>query len=376
MKILQVVAGLEEGGIERGTVEMDHYISAQGAEGFVASAGGRMVAELSGTHFPLPLTRKTPWHVLYSAWQVSQVIQDQKIDLVVGRSRIPCWAAYLACLRTKTPFVTVFHGTHKIQNGLKRWYNSSPTKGARVIAVSEFIKRHLMDRYGVSGKKIDVARRGADLKFFAPDQFRSSQLEKLKTELELPLNVPLLNLSGRISPWKGQDVFLDLLSQVKDLPWAAMIVGGAGKKQSLLDDLKNQAARLGIADRIRFLGSRKDMPALYLMSDLAFSLSKQPEAFGRVAVEAQAMGTPVFATALGGSLETIIDGETGFLVDPTDIDSMAKILRGALENPQKLQEMGDKARQHCHTHLSTQNMCAAEWQTYMAVLNASKKDFI
>lgn len=370
-KILQVGAGLNSGGVERGIVEMAAYLHQQNWPNAVASAGGGLVVDLpqKTDHFTLPLTSKNPLTILANAWRLKRLIQQEEIGLVHARSRAPAWSAWLACLWTKTPYLTTFHGTHSAGHALKRFYNRIMLRGPLVIANSQFIKQHIQDVYQMPSDKIIVAQRGVDFSLFNPEDFTEKKLDKLATEIGVDRKKALLLLPGRISPWKGQGLFLEALSHIKQLPWQAIIVGDAGKKPKLLDDLKQKAQTLGLADRIIFLPHRNDLPAFYQLADLSISAATEPEAFGRTVIEAMAMECPVIAAAHGGALETVVDDKTGWLFHPGKADDLAQKIGQALQKKEALKVVGKTGRDHVLENFTTETMCRKEAGVYRRLLN-------
>ena len=371
MKILQVTAALEQGGVERGTAEMAAFIVSQGAQSFVASQGGRLVSDLEkcgSKHFSLPLSRRNPLTILYSTFRLRKFIRDEKIDLVHARSRAPAWAAFFACKLTGVKMVTTFHGTHRIQNRAKKLYNSVMVRGERVIAISMFIKNHILANYARQEESIDVAPRGFNPELFTPDLVSSEHQNKLKRQLNLTAGVKVISLPGRLTRWKGQLLFLEALGQIKDLQWCALLIGGAGNKIAYEKELKILVQRLDIADRVMFLGDQGDIVPYYSISDIIVSASTEPEAFGRVAVEAQAMAKPIIASAHGGSLETVKDNQTGWLFKNGASADLADKLRYALSVDANLSKIGASGRQWVAENFTTDKMCRAEWNAYMKVL--------
>ncbi len=372
MKILQVTAALEQGGVERGTVEMAAFIVRQQAESFVASQGGRMVEELAVTgahHFCLPLARRNPISILFSAYKLAAFIKKEKIDLVHARSRAPAWAAYLACKVTAVPFITTFHGTHKIQNSFKKFYNSSMVKGLRVIAISQFIRQHIIENYQISDELIDIAPRGFDPERFDPDAYSVDQKIALRYKLGCAQDDFIIALPGRLTRWKGQVLLLSALAEIKHLSWKALLIGGAGAKTAYLDELKQKCIALGIDDRVTFCGNQHDIAPFYAISNLIVSASTDPEAFGRVAVEAQAMATPIVASAHGGSLETVKDTETGWLFENNNVQDLVRCLVHAISGQVDLMQMGARGREWVNNNYTIDRMCNAEWLSYKKVLN-------
>ncbi len=370
MRILQITAALEQGGVERGTVEMAAFIVSQGGQSFVASQGGRMVKELEegGTrHFLLPLASRNPLTILYSAWQLRKIIRREKIELLHARSRAPAWAAYFAGKMTGVKMVTTFHGTHRIQNSVKKWYNSVMVRGVRVIAISQFIKNHILQNYIANEDVIDVAPRGFNPTLFDPGLISAEQRQALKQQLGLAAGIAVVSLPGRLTRWKGQILFLEALAQIKDLEWQALLIGGGGTKTAYVKELKMTVEKLGIADRVLFVGSQEDIVPYYAISDLVVSASTEPEAFGRVAVEAQAMAKPIIASAHGGSLETVKDGETGWLFNHGDSADLADKLRIALSGDVDLTRVGISGRQWVAENYTIDKMCQGEWNAYLKV---------
>lgn len=368
--ILQVTAALHEGGVERGTVEMAAFIKMQRCGSFVASAGGRMEVDLveSGSvHVKLPLHKRNPLYIIYSGFKLASYIKEQKIDLVHARSRAPAWAVCIACKLTSTPFVTTFHGTHKIQNRFKKLYNSSMVRGLRVIAISHFIKEHVIHNYGIKAENIDIAHRGINPDTFKPSLYNTEDIQAKKQSLSIEDKF-IITLPGRLTRWKGQMEFIESLSAIKDdNSWHALLVGGYGKKKAYYEELKELTAKHGLEDRLTFAGSQKDVAIYYALSDVIVSASNEPEAFGRVAIEGGAMKKCVVATAHGGSLETVENFKTGYHIKPFDPEGMAKILRRVLEDKLETRRMGENAYTWVQNTFTVESMCRSEWSAYIKI---------
>lgn len=375
--ILQVVPAMQEGGVERGTLEMAHYIKSQNWGSFVASHGGRWVEDLEKfgvKHVKLPLHKRNPLTIILNGFRLARLVRAYEIDLLHTRSRAPAWSCLIASKLTKTTLLTSFHGTHKIQNKAKWLYNSVMTKGVYTIANSEFIRNHLKENYFLSDEKIITVARGFDTTLFNPDLYSDKDRCQFFKEHHLDLDTPVILMPGRLTRWKGQQFLLDTLAQMKDEKWQLLIVGGASKKKAYLAELEAQVKTLGLEDRCQFLGSRNDMPLLYYICDIMVSCSLIPEAFGRTAIEASAMKKPVVATNHGGYLETIKDTETGFLVTPYDTESMAKKLRTLLQQRDLRQQMGDKGHAWVHNTFTTEKMCAGEFAVYKKIFSSKIND--
>ncbi len=369
--------------METSAIEMANYIKEQGWQPVVASAGGPkagLLAAAAVPHVTLPLASKSPWIILGNALRLARYLRANNVSLVHARSRAPAWSAWLASRWTGVPFITTFHGTYGLSGGwVKHYYNSVMVRGPRVIANSQFIREHIIENYGITSENIDVATRGIDPDVWNPDLYPENAIAAARSEIGVAEGVPLILMAGRITKWKGHDLVIEALGLIKDLPWELAVVGAPDKNGAYTLRLKARAEQLGIADRVRWLGSRSDLPRLLAASQLALSGSTQPEAFGRVAIEAMAMGVPVVATGHGGSLETVRDGETGWLVKPEQVpepatfgaftpQAFAEKLRGALQNPKQLATMAKAARTHVLGIFTVERCCAAEMQAYRKVL--------
>jgi glycosyltransferase involved in cell wall biosynthesis len=369
LTILQILPALNEGGVEQSTVDMARYIMRHGGRAIVASSGGKRAADLGDAmHHTLPLRSKSPLVLHRNARALADLIAKERPDIIHVRSRAPAWSAWWACERLGEThrFVSTYHGVYSAGTLAQRWYSSPMRRGRVIIANSEFIADHLRTVHGVAANRIHVAPRGVDATFLVAD-IDDATISALRTDWSAPADTPLLALVGRLTRWKGQHVFLDALAHVRDLDWCALIVGSA-TSETYAAEIAAQARALGIADRVRLLGPRRDVPAIYAAATLAFTCSIEPEAFGRAAIEAMAMGAPVIATAHGGSLETVVDGETGWLVPPGDARALAATIRGALTNPGHLAAMKSKARAHVRARFTVDHCCAAETAAYRRLL--------
>jgi glycosyltransferase involved in cell wall biosynthesis len=300
----------------------------------------------------LPLAAKDPLTILRNAGRLARLIRDDGVDVVHARSRAPAWSAWAAAARTGTPFVTTWHGVYA-EGGpgggsWKRLYNGVMARGRPTIAVSRFVEGLIRARYG-EGPEIVVIPRGADTAAFAEETVsahRAIAVARAWGLVEDPR--PVVMLPGRLSRWKGQGDFVEAAARLKALRGAAdflfAIVGEDGGS-GLAEKLLNRAAALGALDVVRLVGLCDDMPAAYKLSAVVVSASTEPEAFGRVAVEAQAMGRPVIATDHGGARETVEPGRTGWLYPPGDVEALARAVDAALSlDPSARAHMGMAGR--------------------------------
>jgi len=371
-KILQILPALATGGVERGTVDIAAALAAAHCDAVVASAGGPMVHELEragGRHITLPLATKSPWAIWRNAAKLAELIRREQVDIVHARSRAPAWSAYLAAKRTGRPFVTTFHGTYNFKGGLKRWYNSIMARGEPVIAISEFIARHVIDTYHVPPERVRVIPRGVDLASFDPAQVHQQRIIALAQSWRLQDGAPVIMLPGRVTRWKGHAVLLWALQRLGRREVQCVFVGSDQGREAYRQELDGLVRDLELDGLVRFVGDCRDMPAAYMLADVVVSASTDPEAFGRVAAEAGAMGRPVIATDHGGARETVLPGKSGWLVRPGDSGALAEALAQALDlDLDQRQALGLAAQEHVRGHFSRTGMCDATLAVYDEVL--------
>lgn len=346
--MLQVVPALETGGVERGTVEIAEAITREGATALVASAGGRMVGALrraGGEHIELALDTKNPVGIWRNAARLTTVIGARSVSIVHARSRAPAWSAWLACRRTGVHFVTTYHGVYREDLPGKRRYNAVMAAGERVIAISRHVAQHILQHHHIDPARLRVIPRGVDPVLFDPDAVVGERMMRLARDWRLPDGAPVVMLPGRLTRWKGQEVLLQAMARIARQDAVCVLVGSDQGRRRYSAALLDQARRLGIAERLRFAGQCDDMPAALALADAVVHASIDAEPFGRVVIEAQAMRRPVIATDLGGPVETIAEGETGWRVPPARPDALAAVLDHVLGLPSnECAALGERAR--------------------------------
>jgi len=369
--VLQVLPSLVTGGVERGTIEITKAIAEAGGTALVASAGGRLVAAIEragGRHITLPLTTKNPLTILRNAARLASVIRTEQVAIVHARSRAPAWSAWLASQRTGAHFVTTYHGAYSEDLPFKRRYNAVMARGEIVIAASRFIAGLVIERHGIDPGKLRVIPRGVDRTIFDPDAIAPDRLARLVRDWHLPDGAPTVVLPGRLTGWKGQTVLLDAIARMTRRDVVCVLVGSDQGRHRYASELLRQAQKLGIGDRVRLVGECDDMPAALMLSDVVVHASTQPEAFGRVVIEAQAMARPVIAADLGGPVETVDHGVTGLRVPPGDPAALAIAIEHmfALTEDQR-RALGARARESVPT---VRGMQKATLDVYEAVLRS------
>lgn len=370
--VLQVLPALNTGGVERGTCDMAAAIMDAGWRAIVASSGGPMTRELEragALHVTLPLDSKNPLTMRSNATKLVELIRKWKVDLIHARSRAPAWSALWASERAGIPLITTFHGTYNIQNAFKRQYNAVMTKGARIIAISEFISEHMLAEYGCSMERVRIIPRGVDIRSFDPDAVSHERVVKLSTSWRLADGLPVIMLPGRLTRWKGQTVLIDAMARLGRRDVQAVLVGADQGRTAYREELEQRIGKYGLEGIVRIVDHCNDMPAAYMLADVVVSASTDPEAFGRVVAEAGAMGRPIIVSGHGGAREIVVDGVTGWLTPPADSSALAEALQHALSLPlEARKQLAEKAIAHVRARYTKEKMCAATLQVYEEVL--------
>ena len=371
--IMQVLPSLVTGGVERGTVDVAKAITNDGGRSIVVSSGGPMTHELvrSGIeHFQMNVDSKNPINIWKNIGKLVKIIQQNKVDIIHLRSRAPAWSGWFAAKKTNTPFVTTFHGTYSgYNNPIKRRYNKIMANGVRVIAISDFIAGHIRQSYGVKNSSIRIIPRGFDPKNFNAQNISHERKIKLAKQWRLPDDKLVVMLPGRLTRWKGQINFIRAINKLDKSQIHVLIVGSDQGRIKYKNELEMEIKKLKLENTINIIGHCDDMPAAYMLTDVVVSASTEPEAFGRVSVEGQAMGRMVVATDHGGSRETIVNGRTGWLVQPNDTNSLADAIRVALTiSPQERSVIANNAIEHVHLRYTNELMCLRTLETYNELL--------
>ncbi len=369
--VLQILPSLVTGGVERGTVEVTEALVKAGFRALVASSGGPMVKEVEaagGEHFALPLASKNPVVMCANIPRLCRLIRENKVDLVHVRSRAPAWSALRAAKSTGTPLVTTFHSAYGAKSKIKRWYNAVMARGARVIAISDFVADYAKRTYGVQEEILRVIPRGVDIAAFDPEKVGPSRIDELRRRWNLPEGKPVILMPGRLTRWKGQLVLIRALAQIKDRDFLCVIVGG-GKDSAYGQELAQAVSQLKLQGKVDIKDTCRDMPAAYCLASLVAVPSTRPEGFGRTVIEAQAMGTPVIATNHGGARETVANGETGWLVPPNDEKALAQAIAFVLAMPKpEKTALAARATAHIRGHFTTDIMTLKTLSVYRELL--------
>ena len=371
--VLQLLPSLNTGGVERGTVDVTEALTSAGWGALVVSNGGPMVPEIEragGIHIKIPAQSKNPITMYRNIHRLTKILLEYKVNILHARSRAPAWSALKAVRKVGVGFVTTFHGNYSADNKLKRNYNSIMAHGDRVIAISKFISDQLCDRYGVSSDKIRVIPRGVDTQFFDPTAVSAQRIIQLSKRWRVPDDASVIMLPGRLTRWKGQRVMIKALSLIKNRKNLRCIFVGSEQGHTRYGrELRREIQKRGLASNFHFTGHCSDMPAAFMLSDVVVSTSTEAEAFGRVIVEAQAMGRPVIATNHGAACETISPGNTGWLVRPNDAKALSSALLTALGmEPNSRKTIAQNSMKHARENYTKEKMCESTMNVYKEIL--------
>ena len=371
--IVQILPAMVRGGVERGTVEMADAIQKHGGRAIVISRGGPMVRHLDrlgATHYQLDVHAKNPFRWPQVRSRLKAILSRENADLVHVRSRVPAWIALPAAAALGIATVSTVHGRFTALSALKRIYNRKLLKTDHVIAISNYVKDLITSQYVEVESRLTVVHRGVDIDLFNPGNVNQTRIVNFVEGLAIPEDVPVIMLPARATMWKGHRILLQALAKIKDRPFICLMIGAGDGKPAFVSELVRLGQQLGLEGRFRLTPLIDDMPAALMVADVVAMPSITPEPFGRVALEAQAMGRPVVAFDHGGATESIRHGETGWLAIPGDADSLAAALQAALDlGPRKRKMLAATARQHIEANFSTETMCRQTIKIYRRVLD-------
>ena len=371
--IMQILPALVRGGVERGTLETAAAIQKHGGRAIVISSGGPMVRHLDrigAVHHKLDVHSKNPilWPKIRR--QLKALFVSERVDLVHVRSRAPAWIALHAATNLGIATVSTVHGRFLARSAFKRRYNSKLLQTDHVIAISNYVKELITSQYFGIEDRLSVVHRGVDIDLFSPERVNQTRIINFVDNLSIPEDVPVIMLPARATEWKGHHILLQALAKIKDRPFICLMIGAGDGKPAFVKRLVRFGDKLGLEGRFRLTPIVDDMPAALMVADVVVMPSITPEPFGRVALEAQAMGRPIVAFDHGGAVESIIPGKTGWLARPKDVNSLAEALVAALSLGLRQRKILAKAaRSHIEKNFSTETMCSRTIKIYRRVLD-------
>ncbi|MGB4107449.1 MAG: glycosyltransferase family 4 protein [Alphaproteobacteria bacterium] len=370
--IMQIIPELGPGGAEQGCIDIAAELVASGAQAIVVSHGGARVHELSrfgAVHINLPVHSKNPVIMWQNAARLRQIIRRYNVNIVHARSRAPAWSAMQACRKTNAHFMTTCHAPYNIAGESKRFYNSSIARGERVIAISETVAQYLRDNYRLDNSKIRVIPRGIALEKFHPTAVTPERLITLSRQWRVPDGANIIMMPGRITRWKGHGVLIEAIARLGRRDIFCVMIGSDQGRSEYRKELEDTIQNKGLSGRVRIVDHCNDMPAAYMLATVVISASTDPEGFGRVPVEAQAMGRPIIASDHGGAQETILRNETGWLVTPGDPAALETAIHEALAlSPTQRAILATRAMAHIAANFTREQMADRTLNVYAELL--------
>jgi glycosyltransferase involved in cell wall biosynthesis len=380
LKVLQVIPKLGYGGAETGCYDLAHYLPENNCSSYIVTSGGELlkfVDQKKVKLIKLPVHSKNPILMFFNSIALIFIILFYNISIVHARSRAPAWSCLLATKITRRKFVTTFHGTYNFKNSVKKFYNSIMVRSNLVIAGSNFIFSHIRDNYSKYlnlKKKFLVIFRGINVDYFDPSTTLDVDENNLLSSWGVNRDKKLILMPGRLTSWKGQEVFIEALNLVnKKLGYQdfyAVILGSDQGRDIYTKKIKRLAEQYRLTSQLKFIEHCNNMPLAYQVSSLVVSASIEPEAFGRVAIEAQSMKKPIIASNIGGSNETIENNVSGFLYESNSPESLSKKIIEVLNlDESRLKLMGIEGRKNIIKKFNVEKMCFSTYSEYKKLLN-------
>ena len=380
LKVLQVIPRLGNGGAETGCYDLAHYLHENNCLSYIVTSGGELTQYINKKKVKLirlPVQSKNPILILLNSIILTILILILNIDIVHARSRAPAWSCLIATKITRRKFVTTFHGTYNFNSSIKKFYNSVMVRSDLIIAGSNFIFSHIKDNYSsylTPKKKFLVIFRGINTEYFDPKKIKETDKSLLKMKWKIEDNKKIILLPGRLTTWKGQEMFIEAISKLKkiviDIEFVAIILGSDQGRDVYKKKLLRLVDQFRLVNEIKFIENLKLMPIAYEISDIIVSSSIEPEAFGRVSVEAQSMEKPIIASNIGGSKETIIDEKTGFLFEAGNPDKLCEKIAEILNLSEvTLNGIGAEGRKNVIMKFNVEKMCFSTYSEYKKLFN-------
>ena len=383
IKVLQVIPKLGYGGAETGCYDLGHFLPEHGWKSYIATSGGELLEYIDKKKvkiFKLPVHSKNPILIFFNSIILFFIIIIYNIDIVHARSRAPAWSCYIATKLSFRKFVTTFHGTYNFNNKIKKFYNSIMVRSDLVIAGSNFIFSHINKHYSNffldKKRKLLVIFRGINTNYFNPQKILPIKIDKFAKENHIDRNKFIILLPGRLTSWKGQKIFIEaikILSEKDAIPaFQSIILGSSQGRDVYKKQLLVLVQQHRLSKTIKFIDLCKEMPVAYAVSNLVCSCSIEPEAFGRVSVEAQSMQLPIIASDIGGSKETIINNKTGYLFTNKDSQSLASSIVMVMEKDyNSLKSIGLEGRKNVLKRFDVDKMCQTTFTEYKKLIELS-----
>ena len=383
IKVLQVIPKLGYGGAETGCYDLAHFLNEQSCKSYIITSGGELLKFVKKEKlkvFKLPVQSKNPILMLLNSLVIFFIIIFYNINIVHARSRAPAWSCLFATKLTGRKFVTTFHGTYNYTNRFKKFYNSVMVRSHLVIAGSNFIFNHINDNYGNfirdTDRKLLVIFRGINTSYFNPPKVLPSKIDKFCKDNKIDRNKFIILLPGRLTYWKGQKIFIEAIKLIAEQentqPIEGIILGSDQKRNVYKKQLVGLVEQYRLNKIIKFIDHCEEMPIVYRIANIVVSTSLEPEAFGRISVEAQSMQIPIVASNIGGSRETIINDVTGFLFENKDAKHLANIITTLMQKDyNSIKSIGVAGRKNVLKKFDVDKMCKTTFTEYKKLIELS-----
>ena len=379
LKVLQVIPKLDIGGAETGCFDIAHYLHEKDCESFIITNGGLLTKYINKKkvkYIRLPVNTKNPILMLFNTIFISIIVLIYNINIIHARSRAPAWSCFFASKITGRKFVTTFHGTYNFTNKIKKFYNSIMLRSDLIIAGSNFIFSHIKENYLEylnDKKRFLVIFRGINVDYFDPSTTLTDEEDKLFKLWNLEIEKKTILFPGRLTEWKGHEMFLEALNKTNihlgHKAFKAIILGSDQGRDLYKKKLQRLVEQYRLQDQVKFVDNCRNMPLAYKISDIIISASIEPEAFGRIAVEAQSMEKIIIASNLGGSRETIIDNKTGILFEAGNSDKLSKkIIEFLTLSEGTIEKMGKEGRKNIIKKFNVEKMCFSTYSEYKKLI--------
>jgi glycosyltransferase involved in cell wall biosynthesis len=385
LKVLQVIPKLGYGGAETGCYDLAHYLHEQNAKSYIVTSGGPLLKYIDKKKVKLirlPVQSKNPILIFLNSIILIIIILLSGINIVHARSRAPAWSCFIACKITRRKFVTTFHGTYNFNSSIKKFYNSVMVKSDLIIAGSNFIFSHINENYSNylnKSQKLLTIFRGINLDYFDSKKIKSNAESKLMNDWKLDKTLSfyqkkIILFPGRLTSWKGHEMFIESLNIFKqknpDKLFFVIILGSDQGRKIYKKKIQRLVEQYRLIKDILFIDNCEKMPLAYKIANIVINCSIEPEAFGRVAVEAQAMEKVIVASDIGGSKETIIDNKTGFLFKAGDANALSEKLAHIFElDETTLKSMGIEGRKNVIKKFNVEKMCFSTYSEYIKLIS-------
>ena len=372
--ILQVIPTLNISGAEQGCFDVANYLTKNGFTSNIITSSGYRIEQLEKNGSivnRIPVHSKNPLTMIINIFRIIKIVKKNNINIIHARSRAPAWSCYFVAKIAKIKFITTFHGTYNFNNKIKKFYNSIMIRSDYIIAISEFIHNEIKSKYAYSKKNLSVISRGIDIEYLDPSKTDYKKVKKIIKDHDIKNDSIKLVLPGRVSGWKGHNVAIEAMVHLKDKSSNdfQLICVGPADNLKLKNNLLQKISELKLENCVKFVGPSKEMNLVYSLADIVLSCSTDPEAFGRIPVEAQAMGKVIIASNHGGHTETIINGLSGFLYSPLSSEELANLIIKTISSEIYLEDQYRiKRRQIILDKFTDLNMCKKTLEVYNKVL--------